>query len=110
MTDRFERELETFLCENFECDNDGFVRHIRSGQFNGNGLLEPVTFTNIEKAITFGRQFGQREMLESAAVKDLFIIVTILNSNGGLGLNIHKELEVCLANFAQLKAKVESGK
>ncbi len=37
-----------YIEANFKCDKSGNLCHIRSGCFNGNGLLEPICVNNLE--------------------------------------------------------------
>ena len=48
-------EFEDYYSKHFKINNDGELKHIRSGCFGGNGLMEPVCRDNLEALYNLGQ-------------------------------------------------------
>lgn len=86
MTEEQKAKIEVFANElvasEFKVDDDGYLRHIRSGCFNGNGLLEPISIDCLEEKIKACAAYGI-ELCESEnkMLRDIIIIASEKGTN-----------------------------
>jgi len=44
----FEEKLEKYIDDHFKLNDDGTLCTVRKGNFNGNGLLQPINIDDLE--------------------------------------------------------------
>ena len=75
-----EEKMRDYIKEHFKVSDDGNIFHIRSGCFNGNGLLEPITEDDIKDVFLAAFQLLMPELRE--ALNTIKTSVDYLNSCG----------------------------
>lgn len=108
MTEEQKAKIEVFANElvasEFKVDDDGYLRHIRSGCFNGNGLLEPISIDCLEEKIKACAAYGIGLCeMEIKRLKDIIVVA----SEKGTNIDYCSRIVDLQAEIEKLKAENE---